>query len=89
MDVFALRDRLVEDYASYTRSFSMEPAVHDGDRLLVDTGRKTPATGEMAVPRADPPRLRLISTNPAYDPYDCLAGEAHIAGTVIWTLRRV
>ena len=83
MDVFALRDRLVEDYASYTRSFSMEPAVHDGDRLLVDTGRKTPATGEMAVPwdgtglvvkrveavpRTDPPRLRLISANPAYDP---------------------
>ena len=31
------------------RGDSMEPAVHDGDRLLVDTGRKTPATGEMAV----------------------------------------
>ncbi len=71
------------------RGDSMEPAVHDGDRLLVDTGRKTPATGEMAVPRADPPRLRLISANPAYDPYDCLAGKAHIAGTVIWVLGRV
>ena len=86
------------------RGDSMEPAVHDGDRLLVDIARKTPATGEMAVlwdgtglvvkrvevmPRTDPPRLRLISANPAYDPYDCLAGEAHIAGTVIWTLRRV
>ena len=86
------------------RGDSMEPAVHDGDRLLVDVARKTPATGEMAVlwdgtglvvkrvevmPRTDPPRLRLISANPAYDPYDCLAGEAHIAGTVIWTLRRV
>ena len=104
MDVFALRDRLVEDYASYTRSFSMEPAVHDGDQLLVDTGRKTPATGEMAVPwdgtglvvkrveavpRTDPPRLRLISANPAYDPYTCLADEAHMVGAVIWTLRRV
>ena len=30
-----------------------------------------------------------ISANPAYEPCDCLAGEAHIAGTVIWTLRRV
>ena len=42
-----------------------------------------------AVPRADPPRLRLISANPAYDPYTCLADEAHIAGTVIWVLGRV
>ena len=49
MDVFALRDRLVENYARYTRSFSIEPAVHDGDRLLVDIARRTPATGEMAV----------------------------------------
>ena len=86
------------------RGDSMEPAVHDGDRLLVDITRKTPATGEMAVlwdggglvvkrveviPRADPPRLRLISANPAYEPYDRLAGEAHIAGTVLWTVSRV
>ena len=73
----------------------MEPAVHDGDRLLVDIARKTPATGEMAVlrvevlPDTDPPRLRLISANPAYEPYTCLAGEAHMVGTVIWTVRRV
>ena len=61
------------------RGDSMEPAVHDGDRLLVDVARKTPATGEMAVlwdgnglvvkrvevpPQTDPPRLRLISANP-------------------------
>ena len=86
------------------RGDSMEPAIHDGDRLLVDTGRKTPATGEMAIlwdggglvvkrveaiPRADPPRLRLISANPACQPHDRLAGEAHIAGTVLWALSRV
>ena len=86
------------------RGDSMEPAVHDGDRLLVDIARKTPATGEMAVlwdggglvvkrvevlPDTDPPRLRLISANPAYEPYTCLAGEAHMVGTVLWTVRRV
>ena len=86
------------------RGDSMEPAVHDGDRLLVDMARKTPATGEMAVlwdgtgfvvkrvqviPHAEPPKLRLISANPAYQLYDCLAGEAHIAGTVLWALSRV
>ena len=86
------------------RGDSMEPAVHDGDRLLVDTSRRTPATGEMAVlwdggglvvkrveivPRIDPPRLRLISANSAYPPYTCLADEAHMVGTVLWVLRRV
>ena len=36
-----------------------------------------------------PPRLRLISTNPDYAPYTCLAQEAHIVGRVLWTIRRV
>ena len=81
----------------------MEPAVHDGDRLLVDVARKTPATGEMAVlrdggglvvkrvevlPDTDPPGLRPISANPD-EPYTCLAGEAHMVGTVIRTVSRV
>ena len=86
------------------RGDSMEPAVHDGDRLPVGTGRKTPATGEMAVlrdggglvvkrvesvPRTDPPRLRPTSANPAYPPCTCLADEARMVGTVPWVLRRV
>ena len=86
------------------RGDSMEPAVHDGDRFLVDTGRRTPVTGEMAVlwdggglvvkrveivPRTDPPRFRLVSANPTYPPCTCLADEAHMVGTVLWVLRRV
>ena len=86
------------------RGDSMEPAVHDGDRLLVDTGRKTPSTGEMAVlwdsgglvvkrvesvPRTDPPRLRLTSANPAYLPCICLADEARMVGTVPWVLGKL
>ena len=31
------------------RGDSMEPAIHDSDRLLVDVARGTPGTGEMAV----------------------------------------
>ena len=83
---------------------SREPAVHDGDRLLVDTSRRTPGTGEMAVlwdggglvvkrveivPRTDPVRLRLVFVNPACEPCTCLADEAHMVGTVLWVLRRV
>ena len=85
------------------RGDSMEPLISDGDRLLVDLARRTPGTGEMAVlwdgsglvvkrvevlPRAEPPRLRLHSANPEYEPYTCLAEEAHIVGRVVWTVRK-
>lgn len=73
----------------------------DVARPFVDTARKLPATGEMAVlqdgaglavkrveiiPGADPPGLRLISANPAYEPSSCLADEVHIVGPVPWSV---
>ena len=85
------------------RGDSMEPLVSDGDRLLVDLARRTPDTGEMAVlwdgsglvvkrvevmPHEEPPRLRLHSANPEYEPYTCLAEEAHVVGKVVWTVRK-
>ena len=86
------------------RGDSMESVAHDGNRLLVDTSRRTLGTGEMAVlwdggglvvkcveivPRTDPVRLGLVSVNPACESYTCLADEAHMVGTVIWVVRRV
>ena len=38
------------------------------------------------LPNAEPPQLRLISANPTYEPYTCLAQDAHIVGKVLWTL---
>jgi len=85
------------------RGDSMEPLISDGDRLLVDLARRTPGTGEMAVlwdgsglvvkrvevmPHEEPPTLRLHSANPDYEPYTCLAEEAHIVGKVVWTVRK-
>ena len=85
------------------RGDSMEPLISDGDRLLVDVARRSPDTGEMAVlwdgsglvvkrvevlPHAEPPQLRLHSANPDYEPYSCLAEEAHIVGKVVWTVRK-
>ena len=64
------------------RGNSMEPEMREGDRLVVDTARRVPATGEMfvlwdgnglvvkrieTVREPGPPRLRLISANPDYD----------------------
>ena len=38
---------VILDRIPCTRGDSIEPAVHDGDRLLVDTGRKTPGAGSL------------------------------------------
>ena len=83
----------------------MEPELSDGDRLVVDTARRAPATGEMFVlwdgtglvvkrieilpPDGTPPRLRLKSANPDYADYDCPAADAHVAGRVLWAVRKV
>ena len=85
------------------RGNSMEPEMGEGDRIVVDTARRVPAIGELfvlwdgdglVVKRIEkardpgPRRLRLLSANPDYAPYECLAEEAHIVGKVIWTVRR-
>ena len=87
------------------RGESMQPELSEGDRLLVDTSRRIPATGEMFVlwdgnglvvkrveSANDPggaPALRLKSANPDYADYTCLAEEAHVVGKVLWTVRKV
>ena len=87
------------------RGESMEPELSEGDRLLVDTDRRVPATGEMfvfwdgnglVVKRVEhandgggTPALRLKSANPDYADYTCLAEEVHIIGKVLWAVRRV
>ena len=86
------------------RGDSMEPLLSEGDRLFIDTARKLPTIGELcelwdgnglvlkrveSVQGTEPPQLRLISANPNYAPYTCLAGEARIVGKVLWTFRRL
>ena len=85
------------------RGNSMEPEMREGDRLVVDTARRVPAAGELfvlwdgdglVVKRVEPAhepgaaKLRLLSANPAYPPYTCLAADVHIVGKVLWKVTR-
>ncbi len=85
------------------RGDAMEPLLSEGDRLLVDTTRRRPTTGELcvlwdgnvlAVRRVEvlhgtePAQLHLMTANPTYSPLTCLAKDARIVATVLWTFRR-
>ena len=85
------------------RGDAMEPFLSEGDRLVIDTARTHPTTGELcalwdgsglAVRRAEivhgtePAQLRFTCANPNYAPVTCLAGEARIVATVLWMFRR-
>ncbi len=83
------------------RGNSMEPELRDGDRVVVDTARRIPVTGELFVLwdgtglvvkrvaglSADG-MLSLLSANPDYPAYECRAEEAHIFGQVAWKFTR-
>jgi phage repressor protein C with HTH and peptisase S24 domain len=83
---------------------SMLPTLADGDTVLVDMNQRSPVPpgifvlhdgmGLVAkrlehVPMSDPPRLRIISDNPHYTPYECLAEEAIVIGRIRWFAREL
>ena len=78
---------------------SMIPTLVDGDVILVDMNQRNPippgifvlhdGLGLVAkrlehVPFSDPPRVRIISDNRQYSPYECTAEEVNIVGRVRW-----
>ena len=78
---------------------SMMPTLDEGDVILVDMNQRnaTPpgvfvlhdGMGLVAkrlehVPLSDPPRVRIISDNPRYSPYECTLEEINIVGRVRW-----
>jgi AcrR family transcriptional regulator len=77
---------------------SMEPALQPGQRVLVDTGDRTPSPPGIFVvwdglglvvkrlqmlPHSEPPRVKITSDNARYDPYERTVDEAYIQGRVI------
>ena len=82
---------------------AMEPLLSEGDRLVIDTARRRPTTGELcvlwdgnglAVRRVEivhgtePAQWRFTTANPNYAPIKWLAREAGIVATVLWIFRR-
>jgi phage repressor protein C with HTH and peptisase S24 domain len=83
---------------------SMMPTLHDGDIVLVDLGRRAPTPpgifvlhdgmGLVAkrlehIPNSDPPRVRIISDNPLYKPYEGSGEEVNIIGRIRWFAREM
>lgn len=83
---------------------SMLPTLQDGDIVLVDLQRRSPTPpgifvlydgmGLVAkrlehIPGSEPPRVRVISDNPRYSPYECTSEEANIIGRIRWFAREI
>src|SRR6185503_12729437 len=77
---------------------SMEPTLQPGQRVLVDTGDRTPTPPGIfvvwdglglvvkrvqALAHSDPMRVRITSDNPKYEGYERTLAEAYIQGRVI------
>jgi phage repressor protein C with HTH and peptisase S24 domain len=77
---------------------SMEPTLQPGQRLLVDTGDRTPSPPGVFVvwdglglvvkrvqvlAHSEPPRVKITSDNPKYEAYERTLAEAYIQGRVI------
>ena len=73
-----------------------------GARVVVDSARRLPVTGEFFVlwdgdgpvvkrielaPGDGLPKLRLHCANPGYASYECLAADGHIVRKVLWSPR--
>jgi SOS-response transcriptional repressor LexA len=82
---------------------SLEPELSSGDRIMIDTSQRVPVPpgifviwdgmGIVAkriehILSSDPPRLRIMSVNPAYETYERDAEEVHVIGRVVWSARR-
>ncbi|WP_206239462.1 S24 family peptidase [Novosphingobium terrae] len=79
---------------------SMEPALHDGDEILVDLrprdwgdGVHVLRLGETLLVKRlafrQPGQVHVISENPRYAPYDLPLEEVAIIGRVVWKCGRI
>jgi transcriptional regulator with XRE-family HTH domain len=100
----ALRARPEDLRSGEVEGQSMEPLLRNRDRVIIDTRRKSLAEpglfvlwdGEGLVCKwvqrvhgTDPARLKIISENKTFEPYEVLAEQAQIIGRVVWFARQL
>jgi len=83
---------------------SMMPTLHSGDVVLVDLAKRAPTPpgifvlfdgmGLVAkrlenIPNNDPPKVRVISDNTFYSPYERTADEVNVIGRIRWFAREI
>lgn len=83
---------------------SMMPTLHSGDAVLLDLSRRSPTPpgifvlfdgmGLVAkrlehIPNHNPPKVRVISDNALYKPYERTAEEVNIIGRIRWFAREI
>ena len=78
-------DRVVVDVSRRLPATGHTFVLWDGNGLVV---KHVDAVHGDGMGRDEPHRLRLISANPDYLPYSCLAQDVHILGTVLWVIGR-
>ena len=101
---YKLRAKPADLRIMHVEGDSMLPTLHHGDIVLVDLARRAPTPpgifvlhdgmGLVAkrldhIPNTDPPRVRLISDNPLYSPYEGTAEEVNIIGRIRWFAREI
>jgi phage repressor protein C with HTH and peptisase S24 domain len=101
---YKLRAKPADLRIMHVEGDSMMPTLHHGDIVLVDLARRAPTPpgifvlhdgmGLVAkrldhIPNTDPPRVRIISDNPLYSPYEGTAEEVNIIGRIRWYAREI
>ena len=101
---YKLRAKPADLRIMHVEGDSMMPTLHHGDIVLVDLARRAPTPpgifvlhdgmGLVAkrldhIPNTDPPRVRIISDNPLYSPYEGTAEEVNIIGRIRWFAREI
>ena len=101
---YKLRAKPADLRIMHVEGDSMLPTLHHGDIVLVDLARRAPTPpgifvlhdgmGLVAkrldhIPNSEPPRVRIISDNPLYAPYEGTAEEVNIIGRIRWYAREI
>lgn len=101
---YEMRARPVDLSIISVEGDSMSPTILPGDKVVVNRGARSPSPPGLFVlwdglglvakrlehiPRSDPPRVRIMSDNERYRPYEATAEEVEIVGRIVGRWERL